>query len=141
MALYLTNATSRAAPYRGTGRVWSIMAAPRAQYGELGDGKVEALVPPLEWVRAARSGQLSVERYRDKYLGLLDERDLRTLVSTSGVLVAAGDTLICACSRTAAAAGRCHRCWAASALCEAGWDVILDGNPVGGGGESGTAGA
>lgn len=38
-----------------------------------------------------------------------------------------GATLICACSREAAAAGRCHRVIAADLLTRAGWSVVLDG--------------
>lgn len=38
-----------------------------------------------------------------------------------------GATLICACSREAAAAGRCHRVIAADMLKRAGWSVVLDG--------------
>lgn len=38
-----------------------------------------------------------------------------------------GATLICACSREAAAAGRCHRVIAADLLKRAGWSVVLDG--------------
>jgi len=36
----------------------------------------------------------------------------------------------CACSRAAAAAGMCHRVWAAEALARAGWRVVLDGVEV-----------
>lgn len=38
-----------------------------------------------------------------------------------------GATLICACSREAARAGRCHRVIAADLLKRAGWSVVLDG--------------
>lgn len=41
--------------------------------------------------------------------------------------VPGGATLICACSREAAAAGRCHRVIAADLLKRAGWSVVLDG--------------
>lgn len=41
--------------------------------------------------------------------------------------VPADATLICACSREAAAAGRCHRVIAADLLKRAGWSVVLDG--------------
>jgi hypothetical protein len=46
-----------------------------------------------------------------------------------GGLVVDGATLICACSRGAATAGRCHRVIAADLLRQAGWDVVLDGRP------------
>lgn len=44
--------------------------------------------------------------------------------------VADGDSLLCACSREEAAAGRCHRAWAAPVLVAAGWRVVLDGVEV-----------
>jgi len=44
--------------------------------------------------------------------------------------VADGDTLTCSCGRSAARGGRCHRVWAAWALCVAGWRVVLDGHEV-----------
>ncbi len=47
-----------------------------------------------------------------------------------GVLVPDGATLICACSRQAAAAGRCHRVIAADLLKRAGWSVVLDGRSL-----------
>lgn len=40
--------------------------------------------------------------------------------------------LICSCSVADAAAGRCHRAWAAEVLAKRGtWDVVLDGVPYG----------
>ena len=42
-------------------------------------------------------------------------------------LVEPGCTLTCACSRSAAADGRCHRVVAAPFLHAAGWRVVLDG--------------
>jgi hypothetical protein len=44
--------------------------------------------------------------------------------------VPGGATLICACSREAAAAGRCHRVIAADLLKRAGWTVVLDGRSL-----------
>lgn len=135
--IYLTNAASRRPPQRGPGRVWTIMAAPRARYGEAGEGEVAALVPPLAWVRAAKTGELGVEEYRARYLELLAERapllgprNLEADGPWGEQSVRDGDTLICACSREAAAAGRCHRVWAAEALAAAGWRVVLDGVEV-----------
>lgn len=37
-----------------------------------------------------------------------------------------GDALLCTCSRKEAAAGRCHRAWAAPWLERAGWKVVLE---------------
>lgn len=44
--------------------------------------------------------------------------------------VRSGDTLCCSCSQEEAAAGRCHRVWAAQALARVGWHVVLDGAEV-----------
>lgn len=44
-------------------------------------------------------------------------------------VVPEGATLICACSREAARAGRCHRVVAADLLKRAGWSVVRDGRP------------
>lgn len=140
-AIYLTNAASlRSGPrFRGPGLVLTIMAAPRRW--ERGDGRVPALIPPLEWVRAAKAGSMSITDYRLAYSIDLDEHgdDLRpgrlSWEQSAGAApatgpVAYGDTLICACSRAAAARGECHRVWAAEALARSGWRVILDGVEV-----------
>lgn len=44
--------------------------------------------------------------------------------------VMSGDTLLCACARSEAQDGRCHRTWAAAFLVRSGWRVILDGEEV-----------
>jgi hypothetical protein len=109
------------------------MAMPRAAYGEYGDGPAEALVPEVGWVKAVRAGDLTFEEYRDLYTTRLRAHvdALRPGVLTAnGIVVDAGDTLICACSRAAAAEGRCHRVWAAEVLREAGWKIVLDGRPI-----------
>jgi hypothetical protein len=136
--LWLTNATSRRAPFRGHGMVLTIMAAPRAEYGEAGVGAVRMLVPPLEWVRAAKAGTMPIEEYRARYLarfeGIVDELAPECLMAVDydrqRFPVWSGDTLVCACSRAAAAEGRCHRTWAAGLLLQAGWRVILDGREL-----------
>lgn len=134
MKIYLTNASSRKAPHRGPGRVWTIMAAPRPQYGEAGEGCVGALVPVLSCVRDVKAGTMPWKRYRDLYLGDMRRRLERLAPGELGAWcpgevtkVADGDTLICCCSRAKAAAGKCHRVWAGEALKEAGWTVVLDG--------------
>jgi hypothetical protein len=114
------------------------MAAPRPQYGEAGEGTAHPLVPPLVWVRDAKAGRMLVEVYRSQYLLLLSRRAIQpgrlwfapADATLQPALVTDGDTLVCACSRAAAAEGRCHRCWAAAALVEAGWRVVLDGQEV-----------
>lgn len=133
--LHLTNAASRRPPQRGPGRTWTIMAAPRARYGEAGEGVCTALVPPLEWVKAALAGDLPLAEYRVRYLELLEP--IRGLLAPGllaagpdGEVVSGGDTLICACSRERAARGECHRVWAAWVLAAEGWRVMLDGVEV-----------
>jgi hypothetical protein len=46
-----------------------------------------------------------------------------------GLALPDGATLVCTCATAEAAAGRCHRVWAAAVLAEAGYAVILDGQP------------
>jgi hypothetical protein len=129
--LSLTNWGSRA--LHGSGKRWTIMAAPRAW--EHGDGSVVDLAPRIDDLRRVRSGAITFDEYRARFLDLprgplrpwlggADDGSLRTL---GGSIVRDGDTLLCACSREAAAAGRCHRAWAADLLVSAGWDVVLDG--------------
>lgn len=130
--IYVTNAASRKAPHRGPGRVLHIMAAPRAW--EQGDGRVPALIPPLPWVREAKAGALPMQEYQARYTLRLSQRQLGPgllwTTGDGGSDVRDGDTLICACSREAAADGRCHRVWAARALQAAGWRVVLDGEEL-----------
>lgn len=137
--VYLTNAASRRPPYRGPGRVLTVMAHPRAEYGEAGVGVVPFLVPPWDWVSDAKAGRISVDEYRGRYNRLVERRGglapgrLNAVLYEGEVVspVAEGDTLVCACGREAAREGRCHRVWAAGALIGAGWRVILDGMELG----------
>lgn len=156
--IHLTNAASRKPPHRGPGRVWTIMARPRAHYGETGEGSVDSLVPEWAWVHAVRAGEMPMAEYRERYMAQLGQSDLapgnllaRTYTCDScggsgdsrskpGVFcvyckgrgygrgpVRNGATLLCACSRARAAAGECHRAWAAVVLARSGWRVVLDG--------------
>ena len=93
---------------------------------------MKALVPRLEWVKAAKAGEMPLEEYRQQYLEALDQTRLgvgRLIASTreGNVIVASGDTLVCSCGRAHAKKGRCHRVWAARTLHAAGWNVVLDG--------------
>lgn len=138
--VHVTNAASRRPPHRGPGRVLTIMARPRGQYGEAGEGRVPVLVPPWEWVRDAKAGRLSMADYRQRYTAILEASgihghlapgELQAALSGGGSRpVEDGDTLICACSRAAAARGECHRVWAAHVLARSGWRVVLDGVEV-----------
>jgi hypothetical protein len=90
----------------------------------------------------ARQGRIDLATYRIAYrdrlyargLDLVQPGKLRaTIWWTAGertLEVTDGDTICCACSRTKAAAGECHRVWAAEALARAGWRIILDGEEL-----------
>ena len=119
---------------------YTIMAAPRVF--EVGQGFVTALIPDGALMRAAKAELAAgppgpaAARYRAAY----EARLLASDVLGPGALVAVkhGDTdrvtdgskLCCSCSRAAAAAGFCHRAWAAPILARVGWRVILDGVEV-----------
>jgi hypothetical protein len=47
-----------------------------------------------------------------------------------GLALPDGATLVCTCAVSEAAAGRCHRVWAATVLAEVGYRVLLDGQPL-----------
>jgi len=135
--VYLSNwASDRTPGHHGPGRRLTIMAHPRQW--EHGDGRVEALVPMARDLMLYRQGVQSLADYRARYDAMV-LRDLSRLAP--GQLLADcgeqglsavhdGDTLCCGCSRDDAAAGRCHRVWAAHALARAGWRVVLDGEDL-----------
>jgi hypothetical protein len=134
--IHLTNWSSR--KLHGPGRKYTIMAAPRRW--ERGDGRVAALVPNPRMLGDYQEGLVELSTYRamferalvqDLEAGLLAPGTLRwTGPYPTGGPIEDGDTLCCACSRDEAAAGRCHRAWAAPYLARAGWRVILDGAEV-----------
>jgi hypothetical protein len=122
----------------------TIQYAPRGQYGERGEGRVEILRPnPIEWdagqrlVAARREGRPLDPALLRHYRGSMEARweaalargELvpgrlrRTLDGVTEPLVADGAILTCSC----AAGVDCHRRWAAPFLIRAGWDVVLDG--------------
>lgn len=121
----------------GPGRKLTIMAAPRQW--EHGDGFVAALRPRRSDLADARTGRMDLDEYRRRFRwGLAQRAEAGALApghlewGSSGAVrhVSDGDTLCCACSRAEAAKGRCHRVWAAEALHEAGWRVVLDGRDL-----------
>lgn len=144
----------------GPGPVYSIMRYPRAELGEDGDGRVLSLVPPaalaapaIEAKRRSDAGEAdAADAWRDYEAALLEvwsehagklapevlawgRPDPRGVPWDGehwarGGAVEDGATLICACSRKAAADRRCHRVIAAELLAGAGWDVVLDGRPL-----------
>ncbi len=126
--------------HHGPGNTYRIMAKPRPRYGELGDGWVQTLMPRPDWLDAVRSRRWSAEQYENTCRRLFERNADRrlllpgqlraVLLDGSFQLVQDGDTLCCSCGRKAAAAGRCHRVWAADYLIEAGWRVILDAQEV-----------
>ena len=142
MSLYLSNWASHRTPgMHGPGYApLTIMARPR--HFERGAGRVMALIPtereiPLLMAALAnRDDEAAVHAYR----AALEAR-WATMALAPGMLmsrqrndsvpraVLSGMTLCCACSRAEAAAGRCHRAWAAPFLARAGWTVVLDGAP------------
>jgi hypothetical protein len=134
--IHVTNWSSRR--LHGPGRLVCIMAKPR--YWERGAGTVRVLTPGAEFLDKVRDGRILMEEYRSIYERTM-QRELSIGELSPGRLVfvdgrgerfpvAGGDTLCCACARDEAAAGRCHRCWAARALVGAGWRVVLDGVPL-----------
>jgi hypothetical protein len=138
--LHITNWSSR--KLHGPGRKLTIMAKPRQW--EHGDGKVTLLMPAPSWLERVRDGRMPIAEYRSlceaRFAGLtcpggkvlIDDplvpgRLLAEVGDIVGRPVVDGDTLCCGCSRDEAAAGRCHRVWAAALLAKAGWRVVLDG--------------
>jgi len=138
----------------GRGRAaWTIMCQPRPQYGETLDGRVWVLAPDVGAKDAVKAGTLSMDAYREQYLGgeafgpmgpqspedlaprwaqPLAFGQLSALPNGGGwpVLVRPGDTLCCSCGREKAREGKCHRVWAADLLRQQGWYPVLDGEPA-----------
>lgn len=135
--IHVTNWSSR--KLHGPGRRWTIMVRPR--HWESGDGFVHYLRPERANLRAVLSGIISPSEYErifGRHLEIVARRlgpgelhatqtDALPPVLTP---VRDGDTLLCACSRAAAARGECHRVWSAHALVRAGWRVLLDGKEL-----------
>lgn len=133
--VHLTNWSSR--NLHGPGRRFTIMAKPRKW--ERGAGSVDVLMPESDDLDAVRLGHIDIDEYRRRFrVGLERKADglppghlwLKLNNGRGYDNVEDGDTLCCACSRADAAAGRCHRVWAAQALAAAGWRVVLDGEEV-----------
>lgn len=131
-------ATPEVAKAVGPGPALTIMAKPRGQYGECGVGAVPLLRPFLVDLEAVQAGDITEAEYfgrcerefsrQREHLGpgkLIYRDD-----AGEGQLVPSGATLMCACSRSKASEGRCHRVTAAAELRRAGWVVILDGRAL-----------
>lgn len=129
--IHLTNFSSP--KLHGPGHVYTIMARPRSW--EHGDGRIDVLIPPTGLLYRVMKNDLSIEEYRAALECFWKDENmspgsLRWEGGGESGSVADGDTLCCACAKSVAAAGRCHRAWAASFLVRAGWRVILDGREV-----------
>lgn len=144
--LHLTNWSSH--HLHGPGNRWTI-GHPRSAW-ERGDGTcipLTPLGPPavlldllLVQRRAGTVDPHLLDRYREamahrwgpqEYGPELGPGKLWAVPDEGPMLrVAGGDSLLCACSQEDAAAGRCHRAWAAPVLVQAGWRVVLDGVEV-----------
>ena len=136
-------------PCGRSGVALTIMAKPRGQYGECGDGRVPWLVPSaaardlLDEALDARGTEAeasAVAAYRRAFDAQLHGAFQRHELAPGRLALAVepggraprspvldGATLCCACSRDRAAAGACHRAWCAPWLVRAGWTVHLDG--------------
>jgi hypothetical protein len=146
--IYLSNWSSP--KFHGTGRIYTIMARPRAW--EHGDGAASWLIPrgaEVDLLQEAlrlknhRSGGAAMRTYRRALearwtvgialLGPTPEKPTGiwglTALYPDGEIrpVLSGDTLCCACAVDAARSWQCHRSWAAPFLAAMGWRVMLDG--------------
>lgn len=122
--IHVTNASTKR--LHGPGKIFNIMAAPRIF--ERFSGNVPSLTPNSRDLEAVRVGAITTSEYKRRFDLELASRlhGPGTLMDKRGREVNDGDTLVCACSKDAAARGECHRVWAAAALRRAGWRVILD---------------
>ena len=137
--------------HHGRGKRWSLVPAPGARQN--GDGWVECFIPDADAYQAARDGDADGflegfaaavfassqdgARLRPGMLSALYGAQPPAGVEFVGGdrshrSVRDGDTLCCVCSRkTTALDGSCHRVVVAHALTAAGWEVVLDGVPIG----------
>lgn len=129
-----------------SGHAYTIMALPRAAFGEVGQGRVDALTPQgaeVDLMRALvstrRTGAGPDPDLLARYRAALEARWASLDLSPGSVVVQplmgvghvqSGDVLCCACAASEALSGRCHRAWAAPFLVRAGWRVFLDGVEV-----------
>jgi hypothetical protein len=158
-AVYVTNFARQA--FRGPGPLLHFMVAPPSYMRPYVAGSVPALIPQgaeQDLMREllalrGRGEKLPTDHpvlaaYRDAYtarlraLAALPGADglppwpayTTTNCPPQGLALPDGATLVCTCAVSEAAAGRCHRVWAAAVLAEAGYRVILDGQPLNPGG-------
>ena len=124
-----------------------IQACPPAEFALLGSvpalKPTAAMAPLVRALVQARKGGGPVDpqipwNYRRAYDAEMRHRDVRpgTLRDANGAILGDGITLCCACSPAEAAAGYCHRVWAAWWLDRAGWEVWMDWSGISPGGAS-----
>jgi hypothetical protein len=126
--VYLSNWSSHRTPgAHGPGRKWTIMALPRLW--ERGAGVVHSFVPPIDLLRAVKTGDMPFPEYARRlrllWAGAPHVVAPGRLWAQRGVdcvTIEDGDTLCCAC----AVGQPCHRQVAAEVLDLAGWRVVLD---------------
>jgi hypothetical protein len=154
--LHVTNFASRGR--HGPGPLLHIMAAPPAFVLAHAAGRAPALIPQgreqdlmRDLLRRRQRGEIlptddpALTAYRATYTarlraiaalprpeGWLPRWPAYTTANCppQGLALPDGATLVCTCAVSEAAAGRCHRVWAAAVLAEAGYRVILDGQPL-----------
>ena len=135
--LYLSNFASRESEgHHGPGRLLTIMRAPRAEYGEWGEGRVETFTPPEWMLLRVKSGDMDFDTYvrclKDLWSMCYWMRPGELGFEKPGqpspplALVESGDTLCCCCARGVG----CHRWVVADFLLRVGWRVTLDGRDV-----------
>jgi hypothetical protein len=120
--------------------------ASRSPHTHQPEGKVEALVPWAEDLRAFRCHEITQEEFRGRYMRHIEALGVKLV---PGKLlwhpysffkqddtqpVEPGDVLYCLCLHAAKDGIECHRLWAAELLTAAGWRVVLDGKGFFGGG-------
>lgn len=108
----------------------------RPRHWEHGDGSVPVLLPDVNDLIEAKAHEITHEEYRLRHLRLIRFRTRvkvppmgltpGTLLTSTGVPVIEGDTLLCSCSVQKAREGRCHRTWVAALLMLSGWPIVLD---------------
>ncbi len=147
--------STRFAPEVGPGPVLGILRRPPTWAASLISGHVLGLMPKHKELDAVQGGELTFDGYcsvlrrrwaRSLASGLYAPGALRVAVTSTQHLaqhhpdgafwdgqwwegrdpVVDGSTLCCACKDAPA----CHRSVAAEVLASAGWEVILDGEPV-----------
>lgn len=136
--IYLGNWSGKAS--HGPGRKWTAMARPR--HWERGEGTVWEITPKEEDLLAVKAGRITEEEYFERFRASVEANSSRLSpgslqgglpggwVEADWIPLQDGDSILCACSKEAALAGKCHLTHAAPFLLRAGWRVRLHGMPA-----------